>query len=114
WAQLVGKEVNDDMVAQAGVYEHDWFNTPNPTLDRGDIEFGEINNLRINNEFDATILEVAYHDDVTDAQLMRDPKVRDAVARASLQATIKYFNQFNGDALNFPPDTPGSVRAVAQ
>ena len=29
------------------------------TLDRSDIEFGEINNSVINNEFDATILEVA-------------------------------------------------------
>ena len=62
-ARSLGQEVNDDLVAQAGQYEHNWFdNGTNTILDRSDIEFGEINNLYINNEFDATIVEVAYHD----------------------------------------------------
>lgn len=114
WAQLVGKEVNDDLVALGGSLESTWFNRANPTLDRSDIEFGEINNLVIGDEFDATIVEVAYHDNVTDAALMRDPKVRDYVARASLQATIKYFNQINGESLVLPPDSPTNVRAIGQ
>jgi hypothetical protein len=117
WASLVGKEVNDDMVAlgAAGRIESTWSNKTNPTLDRSDIEFGEINNLRINNEFDATILEVAYHDNTTDAALMRDPKVRDWVARASVQATIKYFNQYGSNPnVTLPPESPANVRAVTQ
>lgn len=114
WADIIGSEVNDDMVAQAGVYEHNWVNDNTPTLDRGDIEFGEINNTIINNEFDATILEVAYHDFQTDAELMRDPKVRNAVARSSVQGTIRYFNAVNAaNPLLMPPDAPTQVRALS-
>ena len=91
-ANTLGLEVNNDLVAQNGQYEHDWFNRgTNVTLDRSDIEFGEINNTHIQNEFDATIVEVAFHDNAQDAALMRDPKVRDAVARATYQGLIKYF-----------------------
>jgi Fibronectin type III domain len=98
-ANLLGIEVNNDLVAQDGQFEHDWFNRGrNVTLDRGDIEFGEINNLRINNEFDATIVEVAFHDDQIDAELMRDPNVRDALARATYQGLIKYFRAVDGNA----------------
>jgi len=61
------------------------------TLDRTDIEFGEINNLYINDEFDATIVEVAFHDNRFDAELLRDRKVRDAVARATYRGIVKYF-----------------------
>lgn len=95
-ANTLGSEVNDDLVSQAGLYEYDWFDAGNNvTLDRSDIEFGEINNERINNEFDATIVEVAYHDDSKDAALLRDPKVRDAAARATYQGAVKYFNSLD-------------------
>jgi hypothetical protein len=96
-ANILGSEVNDDLVAQDGLYEYDWFDAGNNvTLDRSDIEFGEINNERINNEFDATIVEVAYHDDSSDAALLRDPKVRDATARATYQGAVKYFHSLDG------------------
>lgn len=105
-AKALGQEVNDDLVAQNGLYEHNWFNAgTNVTLDRSDIEFGEINNTVINNEFDATIVEVAYHDNQLDAELMRDAKVRDAVARATYQGLLKYFRQVDGNttsAVNLP------------
>lgn len=114
WASLIGNEVNDDMVALSPQLEHAWFDNASPTLDRSDIEFGEINNLSINNEFDATILEVAYHDDTDDAELLRDPKVRNAVARSSVQATIKYFQQEHGStATTLPPELPTGVKAVS-
>ncbi len=97
-ANTLALEVNNDMVAQAGLYEHNWFDAgTNVTLDRSDIEFGEINNYYIDNEFDATIIEVAYHDDQLDTELMRDPKVRDAVARATYQGLIKYFRAVDGN-----------------
>src|SRR3954467_8813621 len=71
-AGSLAKEVNDDMVAQNGALEHDWFDRGNRvTQDREDIEFGEINNLYIHDEFDATIIEVAFHDNKEDAELMR-------------------------------------------
>jgi len=114
-AQIVGQEVNDDLVAQNGQYEHDWHNRTRVTLDRADIEFGEINNRHIDGEFDATILEVAFHDNVADAQLMRDPKVRDAVARASYQAIVRYFHTFDGGTtpLVMAPAAVTNARAVS-
>jgi hypothetical protein len=116
WATLVAREINDDMVklGNAGKLEHPWFDRGSVvTLDRSDIEFGEINNLRINNEFDATIIETGFHDNVQDAQVMLDPRARDWMARASYQATAKYFNQFAGTNATALPEAPTNVRAVA-
>ncbi|MBX7102680.1 MAG: fibronectin type III domain-containing protein [Gemmataceae bacterium] len=111
-ASSLGTEINNDLVAQNGSFEHNWFDAgTNVTLDRSDIEFGEINNYYVNNEFDATIVEVAYHDNQLDAELMRDPKVRDAVARATYQGLVKYFRAVDG---NTTPATalPGPVSSV--
>ncbi len=114
YAQIVGSEVNDDMVALNGQFEHNWLDRSVVTLDRSDIEFGEINNTHINDEFDATILEVAFHDNEQDAELMRDPKVRDAVARASYQAIVRYFNQFDGATpVDLLPDPVTNPQAIA-
>jgi hypothetical protein len=114
WATLVAREVNDDLVKLSSKMEHAWFNRGTTvTLDRTDIEFGEINNLRINNEFDATIIEVGFHDNVQDAQDMLDPKVRDWVARASYQATAKYFAKYAGTNSTLLPEPPTNVRAIA-
>ena len=118
WALYAAKEVNDDLVALSSQLEFAWFNrtgTSQLTLDRTDIEFGEINNSIINNEFDATILEVAFHDNAMDAALMRDPKVRQWIARSSVQAAVRYFNDptiGGGGSLNFAPDAPTNVRAI--
>ena len=91
-AKSLGQEVNDDMVAQNGQFEHDWYDRgEKSTLDRDDIEFGEINNHYIHDEFDATIVEVAFHDNNEDAELMRDPEVRDAIARATYKGLINVF-----------------------
>jgi hypothetical protein len=97
-AKSLAKEVNDDMVAQNGTMQHDWFDRGDKvTLDREDIEFGEINNRYINNEFDATIIEVAFHDNKKDAELMRTPQERNAIARATYKGLIKYFRAVDGD-----------------
>lgn len=116
-AKTLGKEVNDDMVAQNGTLEHDWFDRGDQvTLDRDDIEFREINNHYINNEFDATIVEVAFHDNKEDAELMRTPQVRDGVARATYKGLIKYFRTVDGNktaATVLPPPVTG-VRAESK
>jgi hypothetical protein len=97
-AKSLAQKVNDDLVAQNGQFEHDWYDRADKTtLDRDDIEFGEINNHYINNEFDATIVEVAFHDNKEDAQLLRDPKVRDAVARATYQGLLNYFRKVDNN-----------------
>ena len=85
------------------------------TLDRDDIEFGEINNQYINDEFDATIVEVAFHDNKEDAELMRDPRVRDAIARATYQGLIKYFRAVDNNetpATRLPAAGDGVARGV--
>ncbi len=97
-AQTLAQEVNDDMVAQDGQFEHFWQDRTVVTLDRADIEFSEINNQSTGGEFDATIIETAFHDNFLDAQLMRDPNVRDALARATYQGLVKYFHAVDGGA----------------
>jgi len=108
WAELVGAEVNDDMVAIGSPpLESTWFNRTTHVLNRSDIDFGEIRSDSINNEMDATILEVAFHDNATDAALMRDPRVRNWVGRAAYQATVKYFATYPSViTANILPDTP--------
>jgi hypothetical protein len=97
-AKSLAQKVNDDLVAQDGQFEHNWSNRGDKTtLDRDDIEFGEINNHYINNEFDATIVEVAFHDNAEDSQLLRDPKVRDAIARATYQGLLNYFRKVDNN-----------------
>ena len=98
-ARTLALEVNDDLVALNGQFEHDWFDRGRDlTLDRTDIEFGEINNERIGNEFDATIVETAFHDNRFDTELMREPRVRDAIARATYQGVVKYFHKLDSNS----------------
>ncbi|MEO6034185.1 MAG: immunoglobulin domain-containing protein [Verrucomicrobiota bacterium] len=74
--------------------------------------YGEISNNSLHNEMDATIIEVAFHDNVSDAKLMRDSKARSAVARAALHGIIKFFNEFDSLATNFFPEPPINPRAI--
>lgn len=107
-AQLCGREVNDDLVALGSPpLEVPWFDRSTFTYSGG---YSEIDGSLFNNEMDATIIEVAYHDNPDDARLMRDPKARAAIGKAALHAVIKYMNQFDGAPLNFPPEAPENVR----
>jgi hypothetical protein len=111
-AKSLAQKVNDDLVAQDGLFEHKWHDRgDNTTLDRDDIDFGEINNHYIKDEFDATIVEVAFHDSKVDAELMRDPRVRDALARATYQGLLTYFRTVDN---NSTPQTrlPAAVTDV--
>ena len=110
-AQTLGTEIQADMLAQNGQYEHNWNNRGSSITYQAAFNYGELNNAYINGEFDATIVEVAFHDNVQDAQLMRDPKVRDALARGTYQGMVKYFRGVDG---NTTPLTmlPGKVTQV--
>ncbi len=98
-------------------FEVGWTNNrASSTYARSDFAFGEINNNSINNEFDATIIEVAFHDNQHDARLLRDPKVRNWIGRATQQSALRYFNLFDTNTpvpLNFLPEPPINPRAVA-
>ena len=104
------------MVAQTSPpLEVPWFNRSGASLTfaRSDFAFGEINNSGINDEFDATIIEVAFHDNPDDALLLRDPRARNIMARASYQGIVRYMNEFGGAPLLFIPEPPTNVRAQA-
>ena len=117
-AWRLAKEVNDDLVAIGSPpLEVAWSNrsTSNSLIfARSDFAFGEINNTTLTNQMDATILEVAFHDNESDALLLRDPKVRNWIARSTYQGLLRYFNQFDAAPLEFLPEPPGNVRALAR
>ena len=75
-AQLLGAEINNDLVGiGAPPLEAPWYNRgANVTYARSDYAFGEINNNIISNEFDATLVEVALHDDALFRQLVGTAK----------------------------------------
>ncbi len=114
-AEIIGTNVNNAFKAiTVPPFEVGWTNNRYSLIyARSDYAFGEINNNYINNEFDATIIEVAFHDNVYDAALMRDSKFRNWSARACYQAVVRYMNQFDGLPLNFLPEPPFNVRAIA-
>ncbi|TMD03045.1 MAG: hypothetical protein E6J01_17155, partial [Chloroflexi bacterium] len=59
---------------------------------------GEINRNTNDNEFDMTLVELGFHDHEKDARDLRDPKVRDDIARALYQGISKYFLRFGPNA----------------
>lgn len=113
-AEIVGGEVNDDLVALGSPpLEAAWFNKSGHTYTGG---YGEIDGSTFGYEMPATIVEVAFHDNATDALLMRDPKARAAVARATLHGIVKFMNQVdtnNPPPLAFLPEPPTNLRAIA-
>jgi hypothetical protein len=109
-ALYLGRQINQDMFALNGQFEHNWTNRTTHTFTSG---FGEID-LGAGAEMDATIIEVAFHDNVQDAQLMRDPRARDQIARSVYEGTLEYFDNFGGLASPVAtPSAPINVRAVS-
>ncbi len=117
-AYLVAAECNDDLSAIGSPpLENPWPNrrTLGRSLTKDDtgIEYGEINNNYINDEFDATLIEVAAHGNLVEAQNLLDAKARNWVARACYQALTRYFNEFGGGPLAFLPEPPTNISAVS-
>ena len=97
WAGLLSASVKNDMVAIGKPpLEHAWNGNYSAVVSS---VTSEIDDGVIDGAFDAAILEVAFHDNQQDAELLRDPKVRDWAARAAYEATVKYFGQFSGDTI---------------
>ncbi len=110
-ADILGKQINQDMQALNGVFEYNWTTGTTSTFTG---QFGEIN-LGTNAEMDATIIEVAFHDNVSDAAIMRDPAGRDQIARSTLQGTVQYFSLYGSPAVANTnlPSAPTNVRVVS-
>lgn len=110
-ARYLGEEVNDDLVSLNGSFEHNWASRASNVLGGS---FGEISNGRIDSEFDATIVETGYHDNEQDAEMLRDPRVRDAIARATYQGIVRYFKAVDPAVpLTFAPTSVSGVFAVS-
>lgn len=113
-AAIVGGEVNDDLVALGSPpLEYTWFNRSGHTYTGG---YGEIDGSSFSYEMPATIVEVAFHSNASDAALMRDPKGRAAVGRATLHGVIKFMNAYDTNGappLAFLPEAPTNLRAIA-
>jgi hypothetical protein len=113
-AELVGAEVTTNLCGMTvPPLELPWFKRSTVTYARNDYAFGEINNRSIRDEFDATILEVAFHDSRDDAKLLRDPMVREIVARCGYRALVRYMNEFDGVPLQFLPEPPRNLRVTS-
>lgn len=110
-ADLLGDQINQDMQNLNGVFEYNWTTGTTSTFTG---QFGEIN-LGPSSSMDATIIEVAFHDDVSDAGIMRDPNGRDQIARSTYQGTVQYFSLYGSPlATNTSlPTAPNTVRVVS-
>jgi len=71
--------------------------------------FGELN-PSYNNEMPACLIELAFHDNTTDSNALRDPRFRRIATRAAVHAVIQYFADRDGYTAIYPPDEPYGVR----
>src|SRR4029079_16199522 len=98
-------------------FENTWSTRTTYTLTGA---YEEFNRTRFRNssnvvEMDATVAEVAFHDQTQDSQFLRDPKARDQIARSLYEAVLEYFRLVSSPqpADVTLPSAPTSVRAVS-
>lgn len=117
-AQAVGRELETHMFAIGSPpLEHAFFDRTETFAG----VYGEISktngNWEGNDNIDATIIEVAFHDNQQDAELLRDPRMRAAAAKAMVWALTKFLNARPGSTvpLAFAPAPPTRplVRALS-
>ena len=113
-ATRLARQINVDMRSRDGQFESPWSTRTTYTLTGS---YGEISNARAGSEFDATIIEVGFHDQAIDNALLRDPRVRDQLARSVYEGTLEHFTDFPGTT-SAPanvtlPSPPLQVAAVA-
>jgi hypothetical protein len=109
YATILADEFDADMLIVDSEFEHSWVDRASPTFSNA---YGAISTGNNSDEFDATIVELAFHDNVQDAELLRDPRVRRAMARACVHGIIRFLNTLPGSqvSLDFAPDTPRKPR----
>lgn len=115
-ALWLGQYVNEDLRAVDQDLGFTWSDRTTYTLTG---TYGEFNADDFTNssnvvEMDASLAEVAFHDNVDDALIMRDPKGRDAIGRALYRAAVQYFDVYGGLATPFmQPSRPTNISAVS-
>ncbi len=108
FAHIVSEELDNDLKTIESELEHTW-NDSRDTYTGG---YGSISTSNNSDEFDATIIELAFHDNQQDAELLRDCRVRAAMARSQVQGIIRFLHGLSGSQvpLAFAPDTPRNVQ----
>ncbi|MFG0306711.1 MAG: GC-type dockerin domain-anchored protein [Phycisphaerales bacterium JB040] len=110
-AQTLTDEIAADLTTLSPGLEHDWFVRASPTLAGA---YGLLSNATIAGEFDATIVERAFHDNPLDMRLLHDPKVNRALARATVEGLTRFFRDLDGvTPLVFLPSAPRDASAVS-
>ena len=106
WAMLLASHLNEQMLRHGIELQVPW--VVRKKLTDSHIDFGEIRRDAIHNEMVASIVEVAFHDNLLDAELLRDPYIREVMAESSVRATLRYLD--NHSSLStpriLPPATP--------
>lgn len=111
FAQTLSNEVDADLLIVDDTFEHAWVDRTSTTYTDG---YGAISTGNNDDEFDATIVELAFHDNQEDAELLRDPRVRAAMARACVHGITRFLHSLSGSTvpLAFAPDTPRNFAVV--
>jgi hypothetical protein len=110
YATMLSNEIDADLLIVDDEFEFAWVDRSSPTYTSS---YGAICTGANDDEFDATIVELAFHDNDSDAKLLRDDRVRAAMARACVHGIIRFLNWLPDSQvpLAFPPDTPRNVQA---
>jgi len=110
FATILSDEVDADLLIIDDEFEHQWVDRSSPTYTSS---YGAICTGANGDEFDATIVELAFHDNQLDAELLRDDRVRSSMARSCLHGIIRFLHSLPSSQvpLAFLPDTPRQVRA---
>jgi hypothetical protein len=110
-ALFTGRQINVDMRALNGQFEHNWSTRTTNTLTGA---FGEISNSWAAGEFDATIVEVGFHDTPDDNELLRDGRVRQQLARSTYEGTLEHlFTNFGTSTRPINVTVPSPPRDVS-
>lgn len=110
-AEIIARVTNEEMTSRGLLLPVAW--EVRQKITGSHINFGEIRRDAINNEMSATINEVAFHDNELDAFFLRSPAMREAFARASLRASLRYFETFTSapQPQILPPPAPRILSA---
>jgi hypothetical protein len=105
YANTLSDRFDLEMSLLGDQFEHGWVDRASATYTSS---YGAICTPANDDEFDATIIECAFHDNTEDAQTLRDPRVRSAMARATLHGMIEFLSTLGGSQvpLAFAPDVP--------
>jgi len=107
-SQSMGEKVHDRILtAVQALYDSDWDEVGYGMYSA---YFGELNPT-YNNEMPSCLVELAYHDNALDANMLKDPKFRDIAARAAYQGVVDYFADRDEVDPIYLPSPPKKIAA---